>query len=280
MRCTLQMTNPWIEAAGETGRPTRVYEQGPVRYTDTLPPPELAADIVCFWSLRIDPAAGAHPQHILPDLTVDVIRVDGGPAFVMGPPTAALHLPLRPGIEIEGARLRAVAAYRVLDCSPAELLNRMVPLHEVLCAPLELTEQPSLRSVHALVLQLLRRSAADEGTTGDTTVRSAIHWLGTNWQGSVDDLSRQVNWSGRKLHRQFVEAVGMGPKLVQRIVRVQRTLQLLRARTANSALSDLALECGFADQAHMTREVAHFTDYTPSRLRSLAHRAELAADFC
>lgn len=281
MRCMLQMMTPSLEPSGtEPGCMTRVYEAGAVRYTETPAPKELAGDVECFWTLRVDPSAEAYRHHVLSDLTVDLVSVNGSRALVMGPPTAAHRLPLAPGISVEGARLRAGAARHVLDCAPAELLDRKVAIDDVLLAPLDLTEQLSRGSLRDVIPQLLRRDAANNDRSSDSTVRSAIAWLGANSRSSIDDLSRQVNWSDRKLRRRFVDAVGMGPKLVQRIVRVQRALQLLRARTGHLSLSGLAVECGFADQAHMTREVARFTGFTPSRLRSLAHPSELvAADY-
>jgi AraC-like DNA-binding protein len=277
MRCTLQMTTPSAEAPGmEPGRPARVFESEHVRYTEIPPPRDLAADVVCFWTMRVAPDGPDHDQSLLPDLSVDLIASARYPAFVMGPPTAALRVSVPAGTVFHGVRLRANAARRVLDCAPTELLDNIVPLDTVLRAPLRPTLGPA-GSLHGVVADWLRRSANDHGSA-DPTVRSAINWLGTNWQSSVDDLSRQVNWSDRKLRRRFVATVGMGPKLVQRIVRVQHALHLLRAPAADVSLCDLAAECGFADQAHMTREVAYFTNHTPRGLRSLS-RAWAAETF-
>jgi AraC-like DNA-binding protein len=278
MRCMLQMMTPSTEAAPDAfGGPLRVYDAGAVRYTERPPPKELAADVECFWTLRVDSSAESYRHHVLPDLTVDLVSVNGSRVHVMGPPTAARSLPLAPGLSVEGARLRAGAASHVLDCPPAELLDRKVAIEDVLSAPLDLSSNGSGAALLTIVPELLRR---DDRRAGDSTVRSAIAWLFANSHSSLDELSRQVSWSDRKLRRRFVDAVGMGPKLVQRIVRVQRALHLLRARTGAISLSGLALECGFADQAHMTREVAHFTGFTPSRLRSFAHPSELmAADY-
>jgi AraC-like DNA-binding protein len=200
-------------------------------------------------------------------LTVDVISVDDGPAFVMGPPTEARHIPLPAGTTNKGVRLRAGAAQRLLDASPAELLNAIVPLSELLRTRSARGIAAAPDDVHAHVPQLLRQSATDE----DPTVRSAIAWLARNWRSSVDDLSKHANSSNRELRRRFMAAIGMGPKLVQRMVRVQAALHLMQARKGRLSLSDLAFECGFADQAHMTRELARFTDYTPTHLRRLAH---------
>jgi AraC-like DNA-binding protein len=270
----LQMMTPSIEAS-EHGGVIRVYEAGPVRYTEAAPPQELAADVECYWTLRVDASAETYRHHLLPDLTIDLISVNGGRAFVMGPPTSSHRTPLAPGLYVEGARLHAAAARRVLDCAPAEILDTKAPIDDVLRAPLDFADQLTHRPLRELVPELLRRNTPADDRV-DSTVRSAIAWLGANSQSSIDELSQQVSWSDRKLRRRFVDAVGMGPKLVQRIVRVQRALHQLRGR-ARTSLSGVAVDCGFADQAHMTREVAHFTGLTPSRLRSLAHPSELAA---
>ena len=203
-----------------------------------------------------------------------MISRNGGRLFVMGPPTGAVRIPLQPGTVLEGVRMRAAAARRLLDASPADLWNAIVPLDDVLRAALKQAAAASNLHVDAVVSQLLRRSLPEHDLRADSTVRSAITWLGTNWRSPVEDMSKHVNRSNRDLRRRFMAAVGMGPKLVQRMVRVQHALHLLRARTGNVSLSDLAFECGFADQAHMTREVAHFTDHTPSGLRRLAHSTE------
>ena len=277
MRCTLQMkmgfVRPVRNGAAEPQR-IRFYESGPIRYVEAPPPKDLAPDLVCFWNLRVDPSSPIHLQHVLPDLTVDVISRNGGPLLLLGPPTGAIRIPLRPGTVLEGARIRAGAARRLLHASPADLLNAIVPLDDVLRAPLRQTAAAPDPHVDSIVSGLLRRSIVEHDLKLESTVRSAITWLGTNWRGSVEDMSRHFNRSNRDLRRRFMAVVGMGPKLVQRMVRVQHALHVMSARTGNVSLSDLAFECGFADQAHMTREVARFTDHTPSGLRHLAHSTE------
>ena len=270
MRCTMQM-GAFSVVGGSGGRgPRRVYAARSVQYEEMQPQEDLDQDVVCYWTMRVDPSEGSHVKHLLPDLTVDVISVDDGPPFVMGPPTAAVRVSIPGGATIKGVRLRAGAARRLFDASPAELLDGSVPLSELLRAPSARGIDATAEDVHAYVANLLRRSTAEN----DPTVRSAITWLATHWRSSVDDLSKQANWSNRELRRRFVAALGMGPKLVQRMVRVQAALYLMQARKGRVGLSDLAFECGFADQAHMTREIARFTDYTPTHWRRLAHPAD------
>jgi AraC-like DNA-binding protein len=278
MRCTLQLKPASVltrdaDARGKGNRPGRVYAAGPARYAEMAPPPDLASDIVCFWTMRIDQDAGIFVQHLLPDLTVDVVGLNGGPLFVMGPPTRVMQLGLQPGTVLAGVRLRAGVARRLLDCSPADLLDGMAPFETAIRTRLLDPAAGPERSVHATIAALLRRQIAMEEDQADPLVRSAIDWLAGNSRGSLDDLSRHVGWSGRELRRRFVAAVGVGPKLVQRMLRVQHALRLAHKSKGEVALSGLALECGFADQSHLTREVRRFARLTPREMRSIARSA-------
>ena len=67
----------------------------------------------------------------------------------------------------------------------------------------------------------------------------------------IDALAAQSGTSLRQLERQFRDDVGLTPKTFSRIVRLQSALRRVRQ---GRALTDVALACGFYDQAHMTRE--------------------------
>jgi AraC-like DNA-binding protein len=90
---------------------------------------------------------------------------------------------------------------------------------------------------------------------------------------AVSALADSIGWSARRLHREITATCGYGPKTLQRIVRMQRTLRLARRRerafpAAPLRLATLALDAGYADQAHMTRELRDLTGLTPRELLS------------
>jgi len=187
---------------------------------------------------------------------------------VMGPPTLATQLALPFGTSLAGVRLRAGVAQRLLDSSPADLLDSIAPLDTTIRTKLRDAAVGTERSVHATIATLLRRQIAANDVQADPAVRSAIEWLAGNLRGSLTGLSTHIGWSSRELRRRFVAAVGVGPKLVQRILLVQHALRVMHK--SEVSLSGLALECGFADQSHLTREVRHFAQLTPREIRSLA----------
>ena len=59
------------------------------------------------------------------------------------------------------------------------------------------------------------------------------------------------------------DTFGYGPKTLQRILRFQRAVRLIGG---GRPLGEVAATCGFADQAHLTREVRALSGRPPSVL--------------
>lgn len=108
-----------------------------------------------------------------------------------------------------------------------------------------------LRLTHDLLLSTLSRSAAP-GARPEVT-----HALGRLARGRpVASVAQEVGWSRRHLGAQVRAELGLGPKAYQRIARFQAAQQRLAqaARHGRPALATLAVDAGYADQAHLTRE--------------------------
>jgi AraC-like DNA-binding protein len=72
--------------------------------------------------------------------------------------------------------------------------------------------------------------------------------------------------SERQARRRFQDHVGYGPKTLQRILRMQRVLWLLSRPCPPCSLAHLAQAAGYADQAHLTREMRALTGQLPTTL--------------
>ena len=79
-------------------------------------------------------------------------------------------------------------------------------------------------------------------------------------------LARELGYSRKHVITLFRDHVGLPPKLLARIVRFDGLLRQLRTGAATS-WADLALDCGYYDQAHLVREVRRFTGLTPTEAR-------------
>jgi AraC-like DNA-binding protein len=102
-----------------------------------------------------------------------------------------------------------------------------------------------------------------EAKTIDRLVKSTIEAILTaNGQLSVGELSRQSNSSRRQLERKFSAAIGLSPKQLSKIIRLQATLKRLLTKKSTS-LTALAYEGDYHDQAHFIRDFKEFTGITP-----------------
>jgi methylphosphotriester-DNA--protein-cysteine methyltransferase len=71
-------------------------------------------------------------------------------------------------------------------------------------------------------------------------------------RGSVRDVADGLGIGERQLRRRSLAAFGYGPKTLQRVLRFQRALGLVRAGEPRAAA---AYAAGYADQAHFAHEV-------------------------
>ncbi len=176
---------------------------------------------------------------------------------------------LQPGSRVVGVRLRTGVAGAVLGLPASELCDISADAADVLgrnvCAPL-LDALASGYDPHALLLQAVDPHGA---VHPDPLVSAAVQALARP-RARVSPVAAELGVSARQLQRRIGDAVGYGPKMLQRVLRFRR-LQAL----APAPLVELALDAGYADQAHMTAEVKQLAGLSP--VRFLKDRTPTAA---
>jgi AraC-like DNA-binding protein len=252
------------ETAGVGGTPTSTYREWP-------PPPLLARRVLCVWAQVIGVGASVHRHRVLPDGCADLVWIGEAPAVVAGPATGPVVVPLPPATVVVGIRLHPGAAPGLLGVPATDLSDRDTPLRDLwgpaACAVSDrVVEQPSVA---------LRLAAAEAVLTGrladarprDPAIAAAISWLARHPEGRIGDLARFLDMGERRLRRRFTVAVGYGPKIFQRVLRLQRALRLAgRGAHPGGGLAMIAAEAGYADQAHMSRELRALTGQSPATL--------------
>jgi AraC-like DNA-binding protein len=78
-------------------------------------------------------------------------------------------------------------------------------------------------------------------------------------------LVEETGWSRRHLTARFKEQVGLPPKVYARILRFRHAAAEL-ARPGGASLCEIALDCGYYDQAHLNRDFREFAGRTPTEL--------------
>jgi AraC-like DNA-binding protein len=225
---------------------------GVVSYVERLVVSPLVA---CTWE-RVTSAG--HEQRVVPDACVDLIW-SGKRLSIAGPDSEPRVVRLAPGSRVVGARLRLGAAGAVLGLPASELRNVTPDAADVLGSDVTaalLEELDAGSDPHALLVRALELRGVREP---DPLVNAAVAALGRPG-GRVGPVAAELGVSARQLQRRVSDAVGYGPKVLQRVLRFRRLQALPPA-----PLAERALDAGYADQAHMTAEVTRLAGVSPVR---------------
>lgn len=234
------------------------------RYREYAPSPALAPHFRCLWSHEIRTES---PIAIVPDGYCDLLFADSH-LFVVGPDRTAAFPPMMPGMRIIGARFAPGAGAAWLKLPLSEITGLSVPLSDLapekaaLLAP-RLSDCPDEAATLPLFAALLSELAREEAEP-DPEAR-LIFATADHGSGRIGDLQQRLDIGERQLRRRAHHHFGYGIKTLERIRRLQRFMALCRASETLS-LAALALEAGFSDQAHMTREIGELTTLTPSAM--------------
>jgi AraC-like DNA-binding protein len=210
--------------------------------------------LACTWE-RI---ASGQAQRIVPDACVDLIW-NGEDLIVAGPDTGPRLVTLPAGAEVYGARLRPGAAGAVLGLPASELRDVTVTAAEVLGHEAVDPLLESLATDPAPRATLVRVLVGQQRQEPDGLVGAAVAALGRH-RARIDAVAAELGVSQRQLQRRVSDAAGYGPKTLARILRFRRLQELPPA-----PLAELALDAGYADQAHMTAEVTRLAGIQPVR---------------
>jgi AraC-like DNA-binding protein len=250
-----------------------------------LPSPALARRIDLCWSVPPSPGKRATAfRELLPSSGMSLVMrlsPSGSRMVLLGPAAEKASVELDPGAEYLGVHFRTGQAPRLTDAGPSELTNAHIDVARIggeradsvadrLCA------LPDLASRQRVLEDLLRDLPP---LARDPRCREAALLLErSGGRLRVDDLAVRLGLHVRSFERRFVEHLGLPPKRLARLVRLRHVLGRLHSRDY-ATLADLAHACGYADQAHMTRDFKALTGRTPGeadafRARPLAGAPE------
>ncbi|MFD3452604.1 helix-turn-helix domain-containing protein [Streptomyces sp. NPDC058691] len=194
--------------------------------------------------------ADAEAARVLPDGCTDLIWGEDTGLFAAGPDTRAHLAESPPGTRYAGLRFAPGAGPAVLEAPAHELRDRRVPLDALWpgADARRLTERVAAAADPGAALEaaVLRRPPRRPVPYASETAAGLA--AGTR----VLDVAAALGVSERQLHRRCLDAFGYGPKTLARILRLQRALRLARR---GLPFAELAGRAGYADQAHLARDV-------------------------
>ena len=207
--------------------------------------------------------------------------VDRSTSFVSGIMTAPAQVGLSGQVDLLGISMQPGAAETVLGLPIHELADSRAELDSVWgkCV-IQLEEAlfplPGLQER----VQYLNRwfsSKISGYHAPDPMVRYTLKQL--HKTSGIVDIGFLHSLSGRSPRQQqrlFRTQVGLSPKKYARVIRFKKAMRILEE--GRLSLSEIALQLGFSDQAHLGREMKEFSGLTPGELLGKSRDAILYSE--
>ncbi len=253
-----------------------------------VPKPPLSDFIAMFWYYEATAIAPSAKERLLPSGTVEfVIRLakDSTQVFnagdltksetffgsiVTGPQAKYFILDKSEQDTLMGIHFKPGGAFPFFGVPANELQDQHVSLSDLWGARAEDLRSQLLEAgtVEARFFTLERYML--EAVSRPLVRHSAVHFALRRFCSSADvtavgDIADEVNISQRRLSQIFAEQVGLAPKLYHRVARFQNVLHILQRRSEkNVDWAELALSCGYFDQAHFNHDFQSLSGLTPT----------------
>jgi AraC-like DNA-binding protein len=227
-------------------------------YRELRPPLRLAAAVECFWTMRY--ACGPRIHRVTPDGCADILFSAAGLQLV-GPMTEWRDHSI--GDEpLFGVRFRPGMWPALIGVPAAEFTDRILDLASIWGKrATSLAGQLAEASSPACAARAI--AAAIPPAKPPDAFAGALVWMERR-RGTVtmDELAAHAGLSPRQLRRLALDRTGLSPKFLARVLRFRHAQARIAA--ARQPFADLALECGYYDQAHFINEYRTFSGRTPA----------------
>lgn len=254
-----------------------------MHYQSFDPHTDLSPLVKCYWTLEVPADNHAEPQRIIPDGCIEMIftlgddikRFTTDTEFIIQPRAMILGHTLEPFfiqpmgyVNTFAVRFYPYGFTSFVAASLKDLANKETPITFLFGEDhaSTLTERivhasdtvARIQIVEDFLLERLKRADTISNIV-QNTVEALLSSRGTESIGALlqNDPSKR-----RRLERRFLKEVGISPKQLGKVIRLQAALRLLLNHSSDS-LTQIAYEGEYYDQAHFIRDFKEFTGISP-----------------
>ncbi|MEM7034290.1 MAG: helix-turn-helix domain-containing protein [Chloroflexota bacterium] len=252
-------------------------------YQTFQPHPDLASLVNFYWTLEVPAEDNSHRQQIIPDGSIemafilgdDIKRYISDDEFILQPRAMVLGQRIKPFyIEPVGyVNTFSVSFYpygfaNFITEPIKNLVNKETPLDLLFGeASAKELEQRILKAEDTkqriAVIEAFLFDQLNNKTTIDTIVKTTIDaLLSTKGSTPINKILKQDLSKRRQLERKFRQQIGISPKQLSKVIRLQTALKMLLNEEAET-LTRIAYESEYYDQAHFIKDFKEFTGVSP-----------------
>ena len=254
-----------------------------MNYQTFQPNSDLESLVSCYWTLEVPAEPDVQKQRIIPDGTIemafilgdDIKRYTSKDEFILQPRAMVLGQTIEPFyIEPTGfVNTFAIRFYpygfaNFVNIPIKNLANKETPISllfgEKTANELERKIIEATNSVERIeIIENFLLDKLNKKTTVDSIVKTTIDaLLATKGSSSISRILKEDLSKRRQLERNFKKQIGVSPKQLGKVIRLQTALKILLNKKSEN-LTDIAYESEYFDQAHFTKDFKEFTGINP-----------------
>lgn len=255
-----------------------------MNYQNYQPHPDLESLIAFYWTLEVPKLDNPSKQLILPDGHIEMIFMLGEEvkrytsendfilqprAMVLGQITEPFYIEPTGIVESFAVSFYPYGFANFINAPITSLANKETALSTLfeektinaLAKKITNAEDTKARIqlVEAFLLNRLKEIA-----TVDKIVKSTVDSLFlSKGKNSIKSILKEEPSKRRQLERKFKTQIGLSPKQLSKVIRLQATLEMILHQDPNK-LTNITYENGYYDQSHFIKDFKDFTGINPS----------------
>lgn len=252
-------------------------------YQTFEPAPDLSPVVKLYWTLKVPAEMAGQKQRVVPDGCLEMVFILGDDikrhtldgkttvqprAMVLGQITEPFFVEPTGAINSFAVRFFPHSFSCFIKTPIKELTDKETPLAELLGELAAHTlEQAIIRAKSTTeridIAESFLRSQLHNQATIDELVKTTVDTMLTSKGGlSVKKALQSDNTKRRQLERYFARQVGVSPKQLSKVIRLQTALKAM-LNDDTKKLTSVAYESNYYDQAHFIKDFKEFTGITP-----------------
>lgn len=239
--------------------------------------------VSCYWTLEVPRQTEPQKQRIVPDgclemafiLGDDIKRYTSENEYILQPRAMVLGQTMEPFyIEPTGfVKTFAIRFYpygfaNFVSEPISNLANKETPIKQLFRR--ETADELEQKIVKAknteqrisIIEKFLLDRLNDEKTINRIVKNTIDSLMSTNGSASINSILKDDLSKRRQLERNFKKQIGVSPKQLGKVIRLQTALKMLLDQKSEN-LTDIAYESEYFDQAHFIKDFREFTGINP-----------------
>lgn len=254
-----------------------------MNYQTYQPHPDLQPVVKCYWTLEVSAERNSQRQRVVPDgciemafiLGDDIKRFTSEDDFILQPRAMVLGQTIEPFyiqptgyVNTFAVRFYPYGFSNFVGTPIKNLANKETPIDQLFGESVAADlEQKIIRAADTQqrieIIEHFLLTKLNDQSTIDNIVKTTIDTLlSTNGSSSISEILKGDPSKRRQLERKFLKQIGISPKQLSKVLRLQTALNMMLVRKVET-LTEIAYESEYYDQAHFIKDFKEFTGTNP-----------------